>query len=145
MFLTIFLIFLITSCKAFKFLKFFYKRLPSFCLKKQSANLPFGFLFFFLENVEWIGNKKCHVFWVGHGRTFSLQKQSSRGGLIKRCSENMQQICRITPMPKCDINKTALQLYWNHTSAWLFSCDFAAYFQNTFSSEHPWRAVSVSS
>ena len=48
-------------------------------------------------------------------------------------------------MPKCNINKTALQLYWNHTSAWLFSCDFAAYFQNTFSSEHPWRAVSVSS
>ena len=26
----------------------------------------------------------------------------------------------------------ALQLYWNHTSAWVFSCKFAAYFQNTF-------------
>ena len=26
-----------------------------------------------------------------------------------------------------------LQLYWNHTSAWVFSCKFAAYFQDTFS------------
>ena len=25
------------------------------------------------------------------------------------------------------------QLYWNRTSAWMFSCKFAAYFQNTFS------------
>ena len=25
------------------------------------------------------------------------------------------------------------QLYWNHTSAWVFSCKFAIYFQNTFS------------
>ena len=25
----------------------------------------------------------------------------------------------------------ALQLYWNHTSAWVFSCKFAAYFQKT--------------
>ena len=24
------------------------------------------------------------------------------------------------------------QLYWNHTSVWVFSCKFAAYFQNTF-------------
>ena len=25
---------------------------------------------------------------------------------------------------------------WNHTSAWLFSCKFAAYFQNTFFQEY---------
>ena len=25
------------------------------------------------------------------------------------------------------------KLYWNHTSAWVLSCKFAAYFQNTFS------------
>ena len=29
--------------------------------------------------------------------------------------------------------KVALQPYWNHTSAWVFSCKFASYFQNTFS------------
>ena len=35
-------------------------------------------------------------------------------------------------MPKCDFNKVAKQLYWNHTSAWVFSCNFGACFQNTF-------------
>ena len=45
-------------------------------------------------------------------------------------------------MPKCDLNKVAKQLYWNRTSAWVFSCKFAAYFQNTFLFEHLWRAAS---
>ena len=40
-----------------------------------------------------------------------LQKQPPRGVLRKRCSENMQQIYRRTPMPKCDFNKVALHLY----------------------------------
>ena len=34
-----------------------------------------------------------------------IQKQPSKGVLKKRCSENMQQIYRRTPMPKCDSNK----------------------------------------
>ena len=62
--------------------------------------------------------------------------------LIKGCSENMQQMYRRTPMPKCDFNKVAKQLYWNHTSAWVLSCKFAAYFQNTLSEEHLWKATS---
>ena len=33
----------------------------------------------------------------------------SRGGIRKRCSENIQQIYRRTAMPKCDFNKVALQ------------------------------------
>ena len=41
--------------------------------------------------------------WKGY-----IQKQPSRGVLRKRCSENMQQIYRRTPMPKCDFNKVAL-------------------------------------
>ena len=73
---------------------------------------------------------------------FKLQKQPARGVLRKRCSENMQQICWRTHMPKCDFNKVALQLYWNRTSAWVFSCKFAAYFENIFSKEHPWTAAS---
>ena len=40
-----------------------------------------------------------------------LQKQPLKGVLEKRCSENMQQIYRRTPMPKCDFNKVAKQLY----------------------------------
>ena len=39
-------------------------------------------------------------------------------------------------------NGSALQLYWNHTSTWVFSCKFATYFQNTFSKEHLWMATS---
>ena len=35
-------------------------------------------------------------------------------------------------MQKCGFNKVALQIYRNHTSAWVFSCKFAAYFQNIF-------------
>ena len=39
-----------------------------------------------------------------------LQKQPSRDVLRKRCSENIQQIYRRTPMPKCDYNKVAIGL-----------------------------------
>ena len=38
-------------------------------------------------------------------------------------------------MPKCD--------FGNRTSAWMFSCKFAAYFENTFFQEHLWVAASV--
>ena len=34
-----------------------------------------------------------------------IQKQPFRGVLSKRCSENMQQIYRRTPIPKCNYNK----------------------------------------
>ena len=61
-----------------------------------------------------------------------IQKQSPRGVLSKRCSENMRQIYRRTLMPKCDFNKFAKQLYWNHTLALVFTCRFAAYFPNRF-------------
>ena len=61
-----------------------------------------------------------------------LQKQLSVGVLTKRCFENMQKIYKRTPMPKCNFNKVGDQLYPNHTSAWVFSCKFAAYFENTF-------------
>ena len=37
-----------------------------------------------------------------------LQKQPVRVVLRKRCSENMQQIYKRTPMLKCDFNKVAL-------------------------------------
>ena len=60
------------------------------------------------------------------------QKQPSRGVLRKMGSENMQQIYGRTPVPKSDFNKVALQLYWNLTSAWVFSCKFAAYFRIPF-------------
>ena len=66
-------------------------------------------------------------------QTCMTQKQPSRVVLRKRYSDNTQQIYRRRPMPKCNFNKVALQLYWNRASAWVFSCKFAAYFQKTFS------------
>ena len=41
--------------------------------------------------------------------TWLLQKQSSIGVLKKRCSKNMQQIYRRTPIPKYDFNKITLR------------------------------------
>ena len=61
----------------------------------------------------------CFYIWI-------ISKQPFRGVLMKRCSENIVQIHRRTPMPKYDFNKVALQLDWNHTSTWVFSCKFAA-------------------
>ena len=39
--------------------------------------------------------------------SFNNQKQPPRGVPRKRCSENMQQIYKRTPMPKCDFIKVA--------------------------------------
>ena len=41
-------------------------------------------------------------------------------------------------MPKSDLKKVV-----KHTSTWVLSCKFAAYFQNTFSKEHLWRDSSA--
>ena len=64
--------------------------------------------------------------------THLIYKHPYRDVLIKRCFEDMPKIYRRTPIPKCNINKVALQLYWNRTSAWVFSCKFATYFQTPF-------------
>ena len=105
------------------------------------------------EKIDWCWHKS-HVKQTGnvilkthnqHTRQYKFakgQKQPPRGFLKKRCFENMQQIYNRTPMPKYDFNKVSKQLYWNHTSAWVFSCNFAAYFQNTFSKQRLWVAAS---
>ena len=54
----------------------------------------------------------------------------------------MQQIYGRTSMLKRDFNKLALQLFWNCTSSWVFSCKLALYFQNTFLKEHLCRTAS---
>ena len=47
-------------------------------------------------------------------------------------------------MPKCDFNKVAKELYLIQTSAFVLSCKFGTYFQNTFFWYHLWMAVSAS-
>ena len=44
----------------------------------------------------------------GHRVGVLMQKQPPRDFPKKRCSENMQQIYRRIPMPKCDFSKVAL-------------------------------------
>ena len=59
---------------------------------------------------------------------YKKQNQPPRGVLKKRCSENMQQIYRRTPMLKCNFNKVAFQnIYFQNT---YFQ---NKYFQNIFS------------
>ena len=71
-----------------------------------------------------------------------LQKQSPLGVPQYRFSANIQQIYRRTPMRKYDFKKVAMQFYRNHTSAWVFSCIFVAYLQNTVFEEHLWETAS---
>ena len=44
-------------------------------------------------------------------KTNNIRKQPSKCALRKNFSENMQQICRRTPIPKCGFNKVTLQPY----------------------------------
>ena len=119
-------------------------------MKEFSAELPailklpglltgnFGGVCFQYTSYKWyIGQLES----IKKSSNKDVQKQPSRGVLKKRCSENMQQIYWRTPMPKCNFNKVGLQLYRNHTSARVFSCKFAAYFQNTSSWEHTRRLL----
>ena len=61
--------------------------------------------------------------------SFKIQKHPFIGVLMKWWSKNMQQIYRRIIMPKWGFNKVTVQLYWNFTSAWVFSCKFAEYFR----------------
>ena len=79
---------------------------------------------------------KAHMI---HKMTEVIQKQRNQSLNIKTdkflqsCSYkkmfwNMHQIYFRTPMPKCHFHVDKKQLYWNHTSAWVFICKFVAYF-----------------
>ena len=50
-----------------------------------------------------------------------------RKDLLKICNKFTEHPCR-----SLLCLAFALQLYWNHSSVWVFSCKFAANFQNTF-------------
>ena len=51
------------------------------------------------------------------------------------------QMYRRTHIWKCDVNKVAMQLYWNHAFALLFSCKSAVCLQNTLFEEPLWVAA----
>ena len=70
---------------------------------------------FNITDTNWIIGKRVTILkWTGYLGTWMCklcfllqQKQPFRGALLKRFSENMKQIYRRTPMPKCDFNKVA--------------------------------------
>ena len=57
-----------------------------------------------------LSSNKVYLFSEENHFNSKIQKQPSIGVLIKRCSENMQQLYRRTLMPKCNFNKAAKQL-----------------------------------
>ena len=57
------------------------------------------------------------------------------------CQKSLRKWCTNSFTNTCAIKRISLQLYWNHTSTWVFSYKFAAYFQKTFSKEHLWTAA----
>ena len=65
-----------------------------------------------------------------------------KGALIV-CSKFTEDTHAKNTHAEVRFQQSCKQLYWSHTSAWVFSSKFAAYFQNTFSSEHILTAVSV--
>ena len=74
--------------------------------------------------------KKCRMCcWKGVQKEICYQCRNcfNHPGLCPPLLINMQQIYRRTPMLKCDSNKVAWQLCWNHTSVWVFCCKFAVY------------------
>ena len=82
------------------------------CFFVKFGDISHLFLMFLLLtlNKEILARYLIHLNW---------QKQSFRGVLRKRCSENMQQTYK-------------LSINWTRFSAWVFSCKFIAYFQNHF-------------
>ena len=111
-------------------------------IKFRWKSISWEMLWTSTQNMDDVWGKEFPLWDKSKMQLCTDQKQPPRGVLKKRCSEKMQQIYMRTPMQKCDFNEVALQLYWNLTSALVFSCKFAAYFQSTFFYGHPWVVAS---
>ena len=72
------------------------------------------------------------------------QKQPSRGVVRKRCSENMQQVYRRTPMPKCDFNSNFVEITLGHGCSLQICCIFfEQFFLETPLSSCFWNAKQI--
>ena len=70
----------------------------------------------------------CQLFRSSRPEVFLIK------GSLKIC-------CKFTTEHLC---RSVISKKLHHTSAWVFSCESASYFQNTFSYEHLWTAASDS-
>ena len=77
-----------------------------------------------------------------NGPNILLRKQSKKLGhseaAVQRCSQKKMFWKNAANLQESTHDEVQFQwifkqLYWNHTLAWMFSCKFAAYFQNIFS------------
>ena len=71
-------------------------------------------------------NIRVNVFFLPYTEA-AIQRYSHKNVLWKYAA-NLQE----TPMPKCNFNKVALQLYWNHISAWLSPVNLLHIFRTPF-------------
>ena len=85
--------------------------------RKQGLVITYGQILSYYKRRVFVKNytKKCvldtsHKPFCIHSIN-DIQSQPPRGVLNKSSSENMQQIYRRTPMPKCEFNKITKQLY----------------------------------
>ena len=83
-----------------------YKKRVGIFVFKMPQNLEQIYLFYSIHNED--NNNDKGVLGI---MMSCNQKQPSRGIFMKKCSENMQQVYRTAPIPKCDFNNVTLQLY----------------------------------
>ena len=97
---------------------------PSFSIVKQSLTMEYYIVFFVVQIETW-----CYQY-----------KSSRPEVFLGKC---VRKICsKFTGEHPC---RSAISIkLQRHTSAWVFSCKFAAYSQKTFSEEHLWTVASVS-
>ena len=67
-------------------------------------------------------------------RLVNKQKQPSRGVVKEKCTENMQQLYRRTPMPKCDFNNI-IKLWHGRSPVSLLHIFRTLFLKNTAASE----------
>ena len=87
-------------------------------------------------------SEKVHVYLSLYSLTLLAKSKFSIFASVVFLSDYLHHLYRSNP-PEVFLGKGVLKicgkytgeypcLYWNRTSAWLFSCKFAAYFQSTF-------------
>ena len=110
------------------------------CLSVCSSVCPFVYLFIYLSVFKITDRPVC----------FSVYEWEYKFPLPVAPSFCLLRLyivgcrgCFRTPVPICDFNKVALQLYWNYTSHGCFPINLLHIFRTTFLSEHLWRAASV--
>ena len=78
-----------------------------FCFAQYPVN--FSWVYSREDTIVWIHSQnvvtpKNYIAIQSSRRIIQIQKQPFKDVLKKKCSENMQQIYRRTPMQKCDFN-----------------------------------------